>query len=60
MALVAATAKGGLDAGALIADAARIVGGGGGKHPELAVAGGKDPSQIDEALARARVAAGVG
>ncbi len=60
VALVAATVKGGPDAGSLIADAARTVGGGGGKHPELAVAGGKDPSRIDEALAQARAAAGVG
>jgi alanyl-tRNA synthetase len=56
VALVAATVKSGLDAGSLIADAARTVGGGGGKHPELAVAGGKDPSRIDEALAQARAA----
>ncbi|HEY4376489.1 MAG TPA: DHHA1 domain-containing protein, partial [Acidimicrobiales bacterium] len=61
VALVAATTKdGGLDAGSLIADAARTVGGGGGKHPELAVAGGKDPARIDDALAQARVAAGIG
>jgi len=60
VALVAAAAKdGGVDAGGLIADAARAVGGGGGKHPELAVAGGKDPSRIDEALDLARAAAGI-
>ncbi len=60
VALVAATtAEGGLNAGELIAQAARLVGGGGGKHPELAVAGGKDPSRIDEALDLARVAAGI-
>ena len=60
VALVSATTKdGGLDAGTLIADAARTVGGGGGKHPELAVAGGKDPSRIDEALDQARAAAGI-
>jgi alanyl-tRNA synthetase len=60
VALVSATTKdGGLDAGALIADAARTVGGGGGKNPELAVAGGKDPSRIDEALDQARAAAGL-
>ena len=34
----------GCDAGELIADAARTVGGGGGKGPELAVAGGRDAS----------------
>ena len=60
VALVAATrADGDLNAGELIADAARLVGGGGGKHPELAVAGGKDPSRIDEALDLVRVAAGI-
>ena len=58
VALVAATRKGeGLDAGALIADAARAVGGGGGKDPALATAGGKDASKIDEALELARAAA---
>ncbi|MEO6988318.1 MAG: alanine--tRNA ligase [Aquihabitans sp.] len=60
VALVAATTKeGGLNAGQLIADAARLVGGGGGKQPELAVAGGKDPEQIDAALDLARHAAGI-
>ena len=60
VALVAASTKdGGLDAGALIADAARLVGGGGGKNAELAVAGGKDPSKIDDALGLARAAAGI-
>jgi alanyl-tRNA synthetase len=60
VALVAATTPdSGLDASALIADAARLVKGGGGKHPELAVAGGKDPEQIDAALDLARRAAGI-
>jgi len=49
----------GLDAGALIADAARAVGGGGGKGADLAVAGGKDPARIDDALDLARSAAGI-
>ena len=35
----------------LIADAARMVGGGGGgKNPEQAMAGGRDASRLDEAL----------
>jgi alanyl-tRNA synthetase len=60
VALVSATTKdGGLDAGDLISVAARTVGGGGGKNPELAVAGGKDASKIDEALDQARTAAGI-
>ena len=51
VALVAAvTAASGLNAGELIVDAVRMVGGGGGKGAELATAGGKDPSQIGAAL----------
>jgi alanyl-tRNA synthetase len=59
VALVAAATKdSGLEAKTLIADAARAVGGGGGgKNPELAVAGGRDPSRLDEALDLARAAA---
>ena len=60
-ALVAAVAKdAGLLASDLIADAARTVGGGGGKSPDIAVAGGRDPGRLDEALDQARAAAGVG
>jgi alanyl-tRNA synthetase len=55
VALVAAVAKGGdLVASELISDAARAVGGGGGRDPELAVAGGKEAGAIDEALAGVR------
>ncbi len=61
VALVAAVAPdSGLHASELIADAARAVKGGGGKSAELAVAGGKDPSALDDALALARAAAGIG
>jgi alanyl-tRNA synthetase len=56
----AATKEGGLHAGDLIAEAARTVKGGGGKGPELAQAGGKDASRLDEALDQVRAAAGVG
>ncbi len=60
VALVAAgDPDGGLPASALIADAAKAVGGGGGKDPKLAVAGGRDASQIDAALDLARSAAGI-
>jgi alanyl-tRNA synthetase len=60
VALVAAVVKdSGLHAGELIADAARTVGGGGGKGPELAQAGGNDASRIDEALDQVRAAAGL-
>jgi alanyl-tRNA synthetase len=55
----AATKDGGLNAAALIADAAKTVGGGGGKDPLLATAGGRDASKIDDALAQARAAAGI-
>jgi alanyl-tRNA synthetase len=60
VALIAAVTKdSGLNASALIADAAKAVGGGGGKAPDLAVAGGRDPSKIDQALDLARAAAGL-
>jgi alanyl-tRNA synthetase len=49
----------GFNAAALIADAAKAIKGGGGKDPRLAVAGGKDPSGLVEALAHARAAAGL-
>ena len=60
VALVAAVAAdSGLDAAALIADAARTVGGGGGKGSDLAAAGGKLPEHLDEALEQVRAAAGL-
>ncbi|HLY84493.1 MAG TPA: alanine--tRNA ligase [Acidimicrobiales bacterium] len=53
--LVAAVAKGSdLVASDLISDAARIVGGGAGRQAELAMAGGRDPARLDEALAAVR------
>jgi alanyl-tRNA synthetase len=53
--LVSAVAKGeDLVASDLIADAARIVGGGGGRQPDLAMAGGRDPDRLDEALSLVR------
>jgi alanyl-tRNA synthetase len=53
--LIAAVAGGqDLVASDLIAEAARIVGGGGGPNPELAMAGGRDPSRLDEALSVVR------
>ncbi len=60
VALVAAVEKGsGLVASELIGQAARVVGGGGGKDPVVATAGGRDPSRLDEALDSARAAAGL-
>jgi alanyl-tRNA synthetase len=62
VALVAAVQKdSGLAAPELIAGPARLVGGGGGgKNPELAIAGGRDPEKLDAALEEARRAAGIG
>ena len=57
VALVAAvTPISGLHAGELIADAAALVQGGGGRSPDLAVAGGRDAAKLDEALDLARAA----
>ena len=49
----------GLDAPSLIKDAANAVGGGGGGKGDIATAGGRDASKIDDALALARSAAGI-
>ncbi|RMH72107.1 MAG: alanine--tRNA ligase, partial [Actinomyces sp.] len=60
VALVSAvTPDSGLDAGELIAEAKKTVGGGGRPAPDLAVAGGRDPERLDEALDQARAAAGL-
>jgi alanyl-tRNA synthetase len=60
VALVAAvTRDSGLNAAELIAEPARTVGGGGGKSPDLAIAGGRDASRLTEALDQARAAAGI-
>ena len=59
-ALVAAVSPGqSFGAGDLIAEGAKSIKGGGGKGADLAMAGGKDPEGIDDALALARTAAGV-
>jgi alanyl-tRNA synthetase len=47
-----------VQAGRLVKELAPIVGGGGGGRPDFAEAGGKDPSRIDELLARAPEAVG--
>ncbi|MFN3254565.1 MAG: alanine--tRNA ligase [Ilumatobacter sp.] len=57
VALVAAVPPGSTQpASDLLKDAARAVGGGGGGKGDIATAGGKDPSGIPEALARAAAA----
>jgi alanyl-tRNA synthetase len=59
VALVSAVrSESGLHASELIAEAARLVKGGGGKNPDLAVAGGKDAGALDAALDAARRALG--
>jgi alanyl-tRNA synthetase len=45
----------GLHAGKIIKEVAAITGGGGGGRPDMAQAGGKDPSKLGEALAKAEV-----
>jgi alanyl-tRNA synthetase len=59
-ALVALAVKGGpITAPELISDAARTVGGGGGgKNPEQAMAGGRDAARLDEALDQIRARLG--
>lgn len=53
--LVSATEKGGgIQASDLIAGAAKIVGGGGGKGADMAMAGGRDASKVDDAIAEVR------
>ncbi len=42
--------KRGVKAGDCVREAAKLVGGGGGGRPDLAEAGGKDPSQLDAAI----------
>lgn len=53
----AVTATGGFNAGLLIAEAKKTIGGGGKPGDEFAVAGGSNADALDEALAEARAAA---
>ncbi|HET7488227.1 MAG TPA: alanine--tRNA ligase [Acidimicrobiales bacterium] len=48
--VVAVDPASGLDAPALVGEAAKLVGGGGGGKGDVAQAGGRDPSRIDDAL----------
>ncbi|MCW5822513.1 MAG: alanine--tRNA ligase [Cyanobacteria bacterium TGS_CYA1] len=50
----AASVKAGIHAGNLVKEMAQIVGGSGGGRPDLAQAGGKDPSRINEALEKVK------
>ncbi len=51
---IAAATGGDPDAGALVKRLGAVVGGGGGGSAEVAVAGGRDPARLDEALSAAR------
>jgi alanyl-tRNA synthetase len=53
---LAAATGGSPDAKALVKELGEMVGGSGGGTPELAVAGGRDPSRLDDALEAARQA----
>jgi alanyl-tRNA synthetase len=56
---VAVATDGSVDAGATVRELAPIVGGGGGGTPELATAGGRNASGVDDLLAEARRRLGV-
>jgi alanyl-tRNA synthetase len=51
---IAAATGGEPDAAQLVRTLGPIVGGGGGGSPQLATAGGKNPAQIEDALAEAQ------
>ena len=57
--VAAVSADSGLDAGELIDEAKKTIGGGGRPASDIAVAGGKHLDKLDEALDQARAAAGV-
>jgi len=46
--------KKGVKAGDIVKEIAPIVGGGGGGRPNMAQAGGKDASKLDDALSKAK------
>jgi alanyl-tRNA synthetase len=54
LAVSATSGDAAVDANALVKQIGGLLGGGGGGSPEMAVAGGKDPSGIDRALDEAR------
>ena len=50
--VVSPTGLSGLHAGQIIKEVAKITGGSGGGRPDMAQAGGKDPSKLGEAIDR--------
>ncbi|MEQ8785983.1 MAG: alanine--tRNA ligase [Pirellulaceae bacterium] len=46
----------GLSAGKWVGEVAKVVGGGGGGRPDMAQAGGKDPSKLPDAIEKAKTA----
>ena len=60
-ALIAAVkADSGLNAGTILNDAAKTIGGGGRANAELTIVGGKSPENLNEALEQARAVAHAG
>ena len=60
VALISAVRKdSGFHASELIAEAVKSIGGGGGKAADVALAGGRNPGGLEDALAQARAAAGI-
>ena len=58
--VAAVSGDSGLDAGALVAEAARTIGGGGRSNPDVTLVGGKAPEHLADALEQARAAAHAG
>ena len=50
----------GLNAGTILAEAAKTIGGGGRPNAELTIVGGKSPENLEEALEQARAVAQAG
>ena len=55
--VAAVSAESGLDAGTILAEAAKTIGGGGRPNSEVTVVGGRSPEHLSEALEQARAAA---
>ena len=58
--VAAVSGDSGLDAGAIVAEAARTIGGGGRPNPEVTLVGGRSPENLPDALEQARAAAHAG